>query len=61
MNNSEFETLLTRLPSLRTLLEKCGNISIFEYAKRYIVNEVNLTDLQRSRKDEFVDFISDYA
>ncbi len=57
----DFDAILTRLPSLRNLLDTHGSMSLFRYAKKYYHVPPNESPLLTSRKQELFDFLGTYV
>lgn len=56
----DFDAILTRLPSLKNLLDTHGSMSLFDYAKKHYHIIPNESPLLESRKQELLDFLDGY-
>ncbi len=57
----DFDTILTRLPSLKNLLDIHGSMSLFDYAKKSYYIIPNESPLLKSRKQELLNFLDGYV
>lgn len=60
-SQATLDDILAKLPSLKTLIQKHGDISLFDYGNTYYHGTPSDSDLFHERKKEFLDFLENYV
>ncbi len=53
----DFDTIISRLPSLKKLIETHGSMSLGEYAQQHYIIKDSSHPVFLKRKKEFLDFL----